>query len=161
MSNLIAISPKADRNVIRSLAVLIVVVIPGLGTADRNGFRSIGVSDDETIRGRSSNLAGVTSRKRRYLPNGVGDVTASLLYVQIRPGVRPVVGFAQCDRVTRCDFIRIELHFDARGPLAILVVAIVPGLGHRNAGLGYGFITNIYNIPNIINVITSIRIAII
>ena len=132
--NLRAISQQVHGDADRTLAILVIRIVPHLGAVDADLLDVVLVGDVEAIDGR-----GVASH--RALFDGVLDQsTVVAILGQAGEAVRPlalVIGCNGSHLVCQSHAVSLQLHGDAAGALAILVVVVVPGLGAGdNSGLG-------------------------
>ena len=131
---------QVDGDALRTLAVLVVRIVPHLGAVDSDLLDLVGVGDVEVIDGR-----GVAFH--RSLGDGVLDLLASRKLRQVGEAVLPLALFVggNSDLLALNRFaVRQQLHGDAAGALAILVVVVDPGLGAGDSsgfgsmGVGHG-----------------------
>ena len=127
---------QGDRG--RANAIAVAVVVPHLGHNHIRGFRRVavgdGVGNSLAIRTRSSirRCGSIASRQRRGLHHRIGDVLATGLLVQGRPGVLPGISGAQRHSIAMIIIAGLQLHSNALGALAVLVVGVVPLLLHAD-----------------------------
>ena len=141
---------------------VILVTLPDLGRLDGLGFGDVGVGYRQTIlicsignlidrtilTGDSPlGIAGLRIGCRNgalfFHSISIGchraftgfRISTPVILVQIGPGVGPVLGLGQLNRAALGFLVLIQLHADF-GPQAILVVIVVPDLGHGDFGLG-------------------------
>ena len=69
--------------------------------------------------------------------NRIRDLRTILLLIQVSPGISPAVGIIQGDCITRLFAICIKLYLNTCRTDSILVIAICPGLRHRDTRLAW------------------------
>ena len=135
LGGLRAVRQQVHLDRLRPHAILVFVVIPGLGDAHAGLFGCVGVGDGEAIGHRPGILRGIA--RDFVLRHGVGDLNAILVLVQVLPGHRqrrargirrdgPVIVIAhRRDRAVAHLFVQVQRHLGAQ---AVLVVAVAPRL---------------------------------
>ena len=96
----------------------------------------MGICDDKS----GLSIPGHYSCIFRYLSDlfyCIGDILSGFLCIQAVPGIGPLVSFVQDNCFSLGCFICIQLHLDLFRTLSILVVAVIPCLGHADAGLSW------------------------
>ena len=88
--HLAAVSQQADCDAIRPCAVLVVVVVPGLGSVDIDLFRLVGVCDGIAGLGIACDSRSISGYSD-FL-DGVCDLLTILIFIQIREAGRPAGG---------------------------------------------------------------------
>ena len=94
------------------------------------------IRNGKTICCISGNLWRITNRYL-YLLNGIDNLFARTLFIKIVPGISPAVGIIQGDCITRLFAICIKLYLNTCRTNSILVIAICPGLRHRDTRLAW------------------------
>ena len=133
MCHLCAIAIEPDRDGIRTFPVLILLVIPCLGTGNLCGFWGVAVGDDKSCGSVTSDHGIITVHL--YLFDGIDDFLPVLVLVQTAKGSRPVVTAAECQGFLGFLPICQQLHGNAFRPDTILIVLVLPRLCHGDTGL--------------------------
>ena len=94
------------------------------------------IRNGKTICCISGNLWRITNRYL-YLIDGIDNLFARTLFIKIVPGISPAVGIIQGDCITRLFAICIKLYLNTCRTDSILVIAICPGLRHRDTRLAW------------------------
>ena len=128
-----AIRQQVHRDARGPLAVLIVAVVPALGDGHAGLLRHVGVGDGEAACHAARDLHGVTFH--RFFGDGIDDFLPILILVQAGEGVCPIIRRRQ-GRIVLLLAIRQQIHLDALGLLAVLVVVVLPYLGDGNIDRG-------------------------
>ena len=134
--NLDTVSQQVDGNALGALAVLVVIIIPGLAAGNINGRGRMAVGDGVALRSAAGHFIGIAFHTNG-LGHGVSDGLAGVVNVQLRPGMLPAVIFAQDNSIATGSAVSIQLHRNGGFGIAqtILVVVIIPLLGDFHAGL--------------------------
>ena len=122
-----AVGQQPDRDALRPDAVLVVRVGPGLRTAHVHRIRRMRVCHDVAVDARDVFVNGV-------LGDGVCDLLAVLVLIQVGERPRPLVLFGHGLAFERL-VVGKQIKCNAIGPNAVLVVVIVPDLGHGDGDL--------------------------
>ena len=96
----------------------------------------MGICDDKSGLG----IPGHYSCISRYLSNlfyCIADSLSGFLCIQVAPGVGPASGFCQGDLISLFLSFCIQLHFNCFGSQSVLVIIIIPGFRHADAGLSW------------------------
>ena len=127
----IGIEPDGDRG--RTLAILVIRIVPRLGTRDLSGLRSVAVRNHEACGGISGDGSFIAFHLN-FL-DGVDNFLAVLEFIQSGKGIRPVVATAEglgiSDRLAICQ----QLYSNAFRLDAVLIVVVFPNLPDRDTGL--------------------------
>ena len=126
--HLAAVSQQADCDAIRPCAVLVVVVVPGLGSVDIDLFRLVGVCDGIAGLGIACDSRSISGYSD-FL-DGVCDLLTILIFIQIREAGRPVVGFVQSRRRSSVSPVGQQPHDDVQRTNAVLIISIIPYLSN-------------------------------
>ena len=132
--DLLTISQQVHGDALGTLAVLVVLVRPGLGAFHRGGVDGVGVSHGIAGRSIAGHGHGVASRHGRFC-HGILDLNALAVLVKVLEGVGPFVVGVQFNRLAGSLAISQQVDGHARGALVVLVVSVVPDLGHLHFGL--------------------------
>ena len=125
----LAVCKKIDDNALWTLAILIVCVIPGLGSGDGSCFWSVGVSQG----GYGSVLACIgqfVAFWKSFLCPGVFDCFSICFFRKIRYSLCPIVLGAQGDCLAGCFTVCKKTYGDALRTFSILILSVVPALGY-------------------------------
>ena len=135
--NLFAICKKIDDNAFRTFAILIVCVLPGLGSA--KGRNRCGMSIGQGCNGSVCAVIGqFVSIWKIFLCPGVLDCFSVSLLRKTGYSLGPVVGCSQ-SRCCSCFFAICKKGYgDAIRTDSILVICISPQLGNGCTGLAWG-----------------------
>ena len=128
------ISQQTHGDALGTLAVLVVVVLPGLGALHLGGVDVVGVGHDIAGSSVASHSHFVASRHGRFF-HGILDLSTLAELVKVLEGVGPVVVGVQFNRLVGSLAISQQVDGHARGTLVVLVVGVVPDLGHLHFGL--------------------------
>ncbi len=125
--NLLSISQQVDGDALRTLAILVIVVIPSLGTGDGDLRRVMGVGHSVAVNG-----LGVT-RRNIYLVNRINhqSLTGGVLR-QILKRSRPIIFCADSHGSAVRHAVGIQLQLHTVRTDTIPVVIIGPALGHSD-----------------------------
>ena len=118
-----SVRQQADSDALRTETVLIIVVIPGLGTGniDLSGF--MGIGDIEAVHGSFVFID-------RFLSDRVFDLFTILELRNIREAVRPFAAFIRRNGLAVHRLaIGQQVHNDVLRAEAVLIIRILPGLG--------------------------------
>ena len=118
---------------IRTLAVLVVSVVPDLGDIDVDSRRIMGVGEG----GRGSGngfLRQPVAADVSLIPR-VGDCGASRVLIQSRDGSSPAVALIEGNGLSSILAVGEQLHGEALRAETVLVVAVIPNLGDGSLGL--------------------------
>ena len=93
---------QTDRDALRTYAVLVVVVLPGLASFHRSHLRRMDIRDRKALLRASFHCAGIGARtvraghdRGRILLHGIDDLFATLHFIQVCKGSGPVIAFVQ------------------------------------------------------------------
>ena len=141
------VSQQVNGDGCRTFAILVVIVDPGLGAYYLNNFGSMGVGNDVTSSCIAGDFGFITfNTDFRY---SVFDFHACFELIQIGEGTGPVVIRAQSQSLAGSFVVCQQLDGDRVGADAVLVIAIVPGLGNGNGSL-FGCV-GIHNIVAVVS----------
>ena len=129
----LAIGGQMDGDGLRTGAILVKVVVPGLGTGNVHSFDLVGVGDGVALGLGAGDGGGVAAHGD--LLDGVGDLLTGLVHIQTGEGAGPAVAVVQNQSLAGIHAVSEQLDGDVVGTDAILVALIVPGLGHGDGGL--------------------------
>ena len=131
----LAVGQQVDGDARRAVAVLVIVVIPGLGTRNGDGLRRVG--DDKTILHIAGNF-GFVPGHRDFL-DGILDFAVIIGLGQVRKLAGPAAGRGQLQRLFRLvAALAPQFNRDALRVVAVRVVLVGPDLLDRNADLCIG-----------------------
>ncbi len=129
--NFLAVGPQAHGDALRTLAVLVVRIVPGLGTGDGNLLGNVGVLQVHAVRnGR------VTLNAHGDFLDRVDDFnTLVAVFRQILERVVPRIGGVVAGHGLGIDLGAIgeQVHSNARRAQAVLIMGVVPRLFARHA----------------------------
>ncbi len=128
-----AVSQKADRDLARTLAVLIVIVIPGLASADTHGRRRVGIGNQITLCRIPGDFGRIAIRC--CFLDGIDILYASCVLIQLGKGIFPAVLIAERDRLPGGGSVLQQRHFHGLRTDSVLIVSVVPGFYNGQAGL--------------------------
>ena len=136
----LAAGQQVDGDGCGALAVLVVVVVPGLGAGDFGGLGVVGVGDD-VAGGLIAGDDGLIALDCN-LGNGVDDLNTLAELVQLGEGIGPVVVGVQLQGLAGLLAVGQQDNGDVLGTDAVLIVAVGPGLGDGDGGLLGGMLVD-------------------
>ena len=128
------ISQQTHGDELGTLAVLVVVVLPGLGALRLGGVDVVGVGHGIAGSSVAGHGHGVAGRHGIFF-HGILDLFALAELVKVLEGVGPAVSLIQFNRLAGSLVISQQVNGHARGALVVLVVGVFPDLGHLHFGL--------------------------
>ena len=135
---------QTDSNGFRAFTVLVLCIIPGLRAGNVYSLRCMAVGDYITLGGISSDYCIISCYF--YFFNCINNLLAICILIQVCKAIFPPVPFAQSQCLSCILSVRQQPHCDALRTDSILVIVILPGLGHSHTGLSWG-IAVCYIIP--------------
>ena len=121
---LLAICKKSYSDALRTFAILIVCIVPGLGAFHLSCLGCVSVCDVKSV-------YTCFVAFHCFLGYGVGDFLTICIFRQVFEGVGPVSRFVCFYSLACCDLsVCKKVDNNALWTLAILIVCIVPGLGY-------------------------------
>ena len=122
-----SVCKKSYGNAFCSFSVLVVCIIPGLGSLYLCCLRGMGICDDKSVLGIPGHY-GCISKYRSDLFYCVCNIILTILLVKIFPGIAPIITITQCNLITNFRIISIQLHFNAFWSQSVLIFFIIPNL---------------------------------
>ena len=132
----LSVCKKVDDNALWTLAILIVCVVPGLGSGDGSCFWSVGVSQS----GYSSVLAVVgefVTFWESFLCPGILDCFSVCFFRKVRYSLFPIVLDAQGNGLSGFFTVCKKTYGNALRTFSILIFSVVPDLGYCCTGLSW------------------------
>ena len=130
--DLLAVGKQRHGDALGPLAVPVVIVVPDLRDRDLGLLGLVGVRDGEAVCHVAAVHGLVIVLDLGFLDAVLDLLVAVVVDVEIGPGVAPVLRARQRDGIAQRDAVGEQLDFDALGPLAVLVVRVVPDLRDRD-----------------------------
>ena len=137
-----AVRLQTNRDALRTYAVLVIIILPGLAAFYGQYFRCMNVRDRESLPGTSFHCEGVSACSVLSGDDfillflyGIDDLLPVLLLIQIREGTRPAVLLCQNQTLSGLLSIREQKHDNRRRADTILIICILPDLHDRHLRL--------------------------
>ena len=127
---------QTDSDGFRTLSILVLCIIPGFCSGNVYSLRCMAVGDYISCRSVPGNRSIIIGNL--HFLYGVGNLFPICVNIQVCKTTCPPVPFAQGQCLSCILSVRQQLHCDALRTDSILVIVVLPGLGHSHTGLSWG-----------------------